>query len=144
MSTHRTTSRTTHAVRRLAALVTVIALALAGPLGLAENARAQGRAAATPAPSDPWPRPVKLDGASALIYQPQVDSWQGNTIEFRAVVAITPAGAAQPILGVIWATAHTKVDRIARMVALTNLAIAKSDFPTLPDKGSAYLRALQQ
>src|SRR5262245_13151747 len=124
-----------------ARLAVRVALAVAATLAWASTALAQW--AATPGPTDPWPRQLKLPTATALVYQPQIDSWQANVLAFRAVVAITPAGAAQPTLGVIWATAHTKVDRVARMVALADLTIVKSDFPTLADKGAAYVRALQ-
>ena len=106
--------------RRAGARLIIAALALAGTFGWAGTTVAQTSTAraAPPAPADPWPRTVKLDGATALVYQPQVDSWQGNAIEFRAAVAIRPAGSTQEILGVIWATARTQVDRVTRMVAL--------------------------
>src|SRR5262245_30812440 len=47
-------------------------------------------AAATPIPADPWPRQVAIPGATVLVYQPQVSSWVGNTLDFRAAVAIKP------------------------------------------------------
>src|SRR5262245_31052968 len=46
-------------------------------------------AAAAPAPQgpvDPWPRDVTLSNADALIYQPQVDSWKGNALNWRVAV----------------------------------------------------------
>jgi len=61
----------------------------------AANAPAPGTVAAppgsvTPAPPapDPWPRQVQLSHAVLTVYQPQVDSWQGNQLAFRAVVAV--------------------------------------------------------
>jgi hypothetical protein len=105
------------------------------------GAMAQNANGATPA--DPWPRPFKLKNADVLVYQPQVDSWESNMLNFRAVLSITPAGSKREVLGVIWATARTQVDRVSRIVSLEEIKLTKSNFPTLPDNGMAYLRALQ-
>src|SRR5690242_6436188 len=96
------------------------------------------------APGDPWPRQFKLKNATALVYQPQVDSWENNMLSFRAVVSITPNGSKQEILGVIWATARTQVNRVSRIVVLEDIKLTKSNFPTLADQGASYMRALQQ
>ena len=45
--------------------------------------------------------------------------------------------------GVVFATARTQVDKVARTVVFENLNITKSDFPTLPDHGAAYAAELQ-
>ncbi|HQR10388.1 MAG TPA: hypothetical protein PLW68_03580 [Casimicrobiaceae bacterium] len=91
-----------------------------------------------------WPREVKLPGAAILIYQPQINSWTENKLDFRAALAIKPDGADNEAFGVIFATARTRVDKATRMVVLDNLQITKSDFPTLPDRGAAYSAALQK
>ena len=145
MSVHTVGAAPRVSARRLTALLTIAVLGVAGPLEWVGTTMAQSsRGHASPAaPTDPWPRQVKLSGATAIVYQPQVDAWQGNTLEFRAVVAIKPAGYTQEVFGVIWATARTEVDRVARMVTLQDLTLTKSDFPTVADKGAAYMRALQ-
>src|SRR5262244_1407813 len=117
---------------------TFVVLATLASIGLAQ---AQGNGAQ---PADPWPRQFKLSNATALVYQPQVDSWENNMLNFRAVVSITPNGAKQEILGVIWATARTQVNRVSRIVVLEDIKLTKSNFPTLPDNGAAYMRALQR
>ena len=99
--------------------------------------------AAAPIPADPWPRDISISSAAVLIYQPQVNKWDGNQIDFRAAVAIKPTGAKDETFGVIFATARTQVDKVARTVVFENLKIAKSDFPTLPDRGAAYAAELQ-
>src|SRR5499433_3220285 len=117
---------------------TFVVLATLASIG---SAQAQGNGAQ---PADPWQRQFKLSNATALVYQPQVDSWENNVLNFRAVVSITPNGAKQEILGVIWATARTQVNRVSRIVVLEDIKLTKSNFPTLPDNGAAYMRALQQ
>lgn len=102
--------------------------------------------AAAPPPArnaDAWPRNIQLSNASVLIYQPQLNQWTGNQLDFRAAVALRPQGAAAETYGSIFATARTLVDRSARTVTLENLNITKSNFPLLPDHGAAYMAELQ-
>ena len=100
----------------------------------AAAAPATQAAAARPLlPADPWPRKVDLANASVLVYQPQVNKWEGNQIDFRAALAIKPVGAKEETFGVIFATARTQVDQVARTVVFEDLKITKSDFPTLPE-----------
>ena len=107
-----------------------------------------GPAASEGAPTqpspDPWPRPVALSNANVLVYQPQVSSWDGNSIKFRSAIALKASGAKTETFGVVWATARTQVDRVDRMVVLEDIKITKSSFPTLPFKGAQYVQELQQ
>ena len=68
-----------------------------------------------------------------LVYQPQVNKWDGNRIDFRAALAIKPTGAKDETFGVIFATARTQVDKVARTVVFEDMKISKIDFPTLPE-----------
>src|SRR5262249_56308563 len=100
--------------------------------------------AAPPAflPVDPWPRDVTLANADALIYQPQVDSWQGNALAWRVAVAVRPTGTKDETFGVLWGTARTEVDRTTRTVQLEDVSVTKVNFPTLPGNGEAYVPGL--
>ena len=123
--------------RKALAVTTFVVAALAWMGG----APAQG--AGTTAPTDPWPRPIKLRNATGLVYQPQVNSWQGNQLDFRAAVAITSAGSKQDTFGMVSGTAWTVVDKVTRKVTLEWITLTKTVFPTLPDDGAAYTQALQ-
>jgi hypothetical protein len=122
---------------RIAALVFTI-----GTLSIAASAWAQGSLEGTP-PPDPWPRGVDLGNAQVLVYQPQINSWTDNQLDFRAALAIKPTGAKAETFGVIFATARTQVDKVLRTVTFENLKISKIDFPTLPNRGAAYVAKLQ-
>src|SRR5262245_44065343 len=100
-------------------------------------------AATQPPPADPWPRHVTLGNADALIYQPQIDSWTGNQLAWRVAVALRPSGTKTETFGVLWGTARTEVDRTTRSVNLEDVVITRSNFPTLPQNGAAYLPGLQ-
>jgi hypothetical protein len=124
-----------------------IVLAAATLLGAPVTTSAQGAPPATPAtaaiPADPWPRVVDLSNGQVLVYQPQVNKWVDNQIDFRAALAIKPTGAKEETFGVIFATARTQVDKVARTVVFENLKVSKVDFPTLPNHGLAYAAELQ-
>ena len=92
---------------------------------------------------DPWPRQVALANASAEIYLPQVNSWTGNTLSFRAAISVKASGAKDEIFGVIFGTARTHVDALSRTVALNELVLTQARFPTLPDNGLSYLQQLR-
>jgi len=93
---------------------------------------------------DPWPRSFTLSDATLRVYQPQVERWEGNRLEFRAAVEATPNGGGSGSFGVIWGAARTEVNRAARLVTLEDLRLTRSNFPTLADNGAAYRRALEQ
>jgi hypothetical protein len=101
---------------------------------------------ATPPPPnlDPWPRQFTLDNATVLVYQPQVEKWEGNRLDFRAAVAAKASGAKAETFGVIWGTARTEVNRANRMVTLEEISLTRSNFPTLADNGASYRSELQQ
>lgn len=96
-----------------------------------------------PAPASGWPRQLALANATALVYLPQVDGWQGNRLSFRAAVALKTAGSSDATFGVIRGTARTGVDRQTRTVALDDFDLTEARFPTLADQGLAYLPRLR-
>jgi len=98
----------------------------------------------TPVPVGSWPRQVKLTHALVVIYQPQINSWTDNKLDFRSALAIKPNGDERESFGFLFATARTNVDKATHRVTLDNMQITKSDFPTLPDHGAAYVAELQK
>jgi len=115
--------------------IRAIALAALLATGYCASALAQSAGA----PSAPWPRAAQLSGGAAmLVYQPQVDAWDGNQMQLRAAVSVKPAGSQAQVFGVVLATARTAVDRAARTVLMNDIEITKIDFPSLPDHGDSY------
>jgi hypothetical protein len=94
-------------------------------------------------PPDPWPRVVNLVDGQVLVYQPQINQWTDNRLDFRAALAIKPDNAKEETFGVIFASTRTQVDKVLRTVTFEDLRISKIDFPTLPDHGAAYAAELQ-
>lgn len=109
-----------------------------------QAAVAPATATAAPQSADPWPRDVTLANADALIYQPEIESWTGNRLQWRVAVALRPAGEKNETFGVLWGSARTEVDRSTRTVALEEVSVSQIKFPTVPDNGAAYLAGLRQ
>ncbi|HQR11574.1 MAG TPA: hypothetical protein PLW68_09620 [Casimicrobiaceae bacterium] len=122
----------------------LVSVTLAGASFAVFGQAPAANASASPIPADPWPRELSLSNASVLVYQPQVNKWADNQIEFRSALAIKPTGASEETFGVVVATARTQVDKILRTVVFENLKITNSDFPTLPNRGAAYADELQK
>ena len=91
-------------------------------------------AAATPPPVDGgWPRSYALSGgASILVYQPQISSWEKQThlIAFSAV-AHRATATEKPALGTIKLEAETQVALTERLVKFQKLRITEANFQTL-------------
>src|SRR5579885_1243620 len=115
----------------------LLCLGLAGLalMGTSPAARAEGEASQQ---ADPWPREIQITGGTLTVYQPQVESWDGGFLRFRAAVSVKPSDGGQEVFGVIQGSAHTLVDRPARMVSLFDYSLLKIDFPSLPDHGERY------
>ena len=96
------------------------------------------------ADEDPgWPRErATADGTKLVIYQPQVDSWEGQRrIKARVAVAITPPRANKPILGVLWIEADTDTILATRTVVMDNIQIVRTSFPALSPAEATQLTA---
>jgi len=121
--------------------------ALALLLGLSSRTLAQ-----EPAPSGGtqewqedrgWPRVFQEGDVTLTVYQPQVDSFEGDTLAARAAVQVETqvAGQAKPrtTYGVIWIEAHTEIDKEAGLVHLDDITFSKGSFPGDPENAENYL-----
>src|SRR5213080_3569189 len=71
-------------IMRLVSTLVAAAIAGAAIFGFSFVSFAQSPQAAAALPADPWPRDVSLSNAAVLVYQPQVNTWTGNQLDFRA------------------------------------------------------------
>ncbi|WP_380877507.1 hypothetical protein [Sphingomonas sp. DBB INV C78] len=138
--------------RMMAATAAVCALA-PGAAGQGAQAGQATPTATTTAPNGKtidaraWPRSYAVDGVEFSIYRPQLDSWTGNVLQGRSVMAVktgeTKGTDGKPIVqqtyGVLWLTARTETDKDAREVVLDDLTVQRINFPTAKDKEATYL-----
>lgn len=100
--------------------------------------------AAEAAPSAPtWPQVITSGKAKLTVYQPQLDSWDGYTLNARAAVEATAADG-KSTYGIVQFSAHTLVDKATRWVALDQYKILKADFPADASQADTWVAALQK
>jgi hypothetical protein len=95
-----------------------------------------------PPPDTGWPRILSSQGQTFTVYQPQLDSWDGFTLEAHAAVAVESGGEQPPIFGVVNLSAHTLVDKDERLVTLEDLKVADARFPSAPEQAQQFGEAL--
>lgn len=123
-------------------LVCGIAMLMDQQPAAAQQRPAQQPAAPAPTapPSASWPHSVTVNGASVVIYQPQVISWPGQTtLNARAAMSITRPGSTTPILGTVEVTAATQTDFATRSVILSEPRLVSSHFPSLDTDQAAQI-----
>lgn len=92
----------------------------------------------------PWPREAEVGDEKISLYQPQLDSWEGDEIRAYAALALQNKQDRNIKYGVVWFTARTEVDKVNRQVMLDNFQITKVQFPTMSSKEAQYQTFLQE
>ena len=90
-----------------------------------------------------WPRRFAVGTNSAAVYQPQIEEWSGNSLSARAAIAITETQSKQPLYGVVWFSARAEIDKVNRLVTLSDFEVKKLSLPMAPDKAVAFEAAFQ-
>jgi hypothetical protein len=77
-----------------------------------------------------WPRELTTAHARMTYYQPQVDSWKNfRDLSFRMAIQLRE-GEGKPVVGIAVIEARTDVDVDRRTVAITQLRVASTRFPS--------------
>ena len=127
-------------------IVILILLSAAGaqtaqqPLPNAPSAQ-KAKAQSTRTSDTGWPRTMTSGADTFVIYQPQVDKWDGNRVSLYTAAELKTAKDKAPTYGVIWFSARTEVDKLNRQVTLDQVQLEKVKFPVAPEK-EAELAAL--
>ncbi len=89
-----------------------------------------------------WPKEVQVEGGAVVLYQPQIDSYSGDTVEARAAVMWRPADGSEPLFGAVWTTARVEVDRESRLVDFADIRIPQVRFPGASEENQQKLAEL--
>ena len=119
------------------------ALALLIASGMGPAARAQTSAPAE-VPVDSWPRSLTAGGDKLTVYEPQVESWEGNVLRARAAIGVETPALPKPTYGVVHYTARTEVDKAAGMVTLNDFRVTRAQFPTQQFESPSFIAALNE
>jgi hypothetical protein len=84
-------------------------------------------------PEEGWPREIPVDGGTVLVYQPQSDTFEGNTLSGRAAVSVTPADE-EPVFGTVWFEARLETDRDERMATVDDVSVTRVGFAGADDE----------
>lgn len=84
---------------------------------------------------DPWPREIKAKEGKVVIYQPQLESFQGDKVAVRAAVSVQKTDMKTPVFGVVWFDSRITTDREQRMVEFQEIKVTQTKFPnTKPEQ----------
>ena len=90
----------------------------------------------------PWPREIEGGDEKIVMYQPQLETWEGEELRAYAAISVKKKDS-QPKYGVVWFTARTEVDKVNRQVTLDNFKITAVKFPTMKERDEEYKALLQ-
>ena len=89
--------------------------------------------------ADDWPREVLSTEGTITMYQPQIESYFGNSLKARAAVSIIPTGKDEPVFGAIWVTCRVLTDRPTRTVKVEEMEVRRIRFPSGTDADTAKI-----
>ena len=111
-------------------------------LGLVLASTAAGPAALAQDDAPGWPREVEANGHLVIMYQPQLETFDGSALKARAAVSVTPAGKTEPTFGTVWIKARTLTDRDERRVTMTAVEVPQVRFPDADPEHEKQLATL--
>ena len=76
-----------------------------------------------------WPRQIDDPRATIIMYQPEIESFAGNTLSGRAAVSVTEAGSSTPVFGAVWMDSRIDTDREDRMIEIQDVSVTNVRFP---------------
>ncbi len=89
-----------------------------------------------------WPREIKTNKATVVIYQPQIERFSGDQLEARAALAVTLKSTGKPVFGAAWFDCRVDTDRDTRMVVLKELEVKSIKFPEAGEQDLEQLTSL--
>lgn len=76
-----------------------------------------------------WPRDLDIQSGVVTMYQPQVDTLEGDVLFFRAAMAYKDAQGSEPVFGAAWFESRVEIDRESRTVHMVDLKATDTRFP---------------
>jgi hypothetical protein len=76
-----------------------------------------------------WPVEILRDDMTVIVYSPQIDAFEGDSLTARAAIAVTPKSTNKTSYGAAWIVSRTATDLDERMVTLTSGRVPKIKLP---------------
>jgi hypothetical protein len=88
-----------------------------------------------------WPREIGSAEGTITIYEPQLDSYAGNSLRARIAISIARPAGAEPIFGAVWLECRVTTDRQSQRVALRDVHVRRMGFPRGSEQDTAEISA---
>lgn len=98
-------------------------------------------AAQTASAEDRWPREIKAKEGKVILYQPQLESFQGDKVTVLAAVSVQKTTMKAPVFGVVWFDSRVATDRDRRVVEFQEIKVTKTHFPNAKPEQERRLAA---
>ncbi|MFC1689489.1 hypothetical protein ACFL0N_00395 [Pseudomonadota bacterium] len=76
-----------------------------------------------------WPRDLDVPSGTVTMYQPQVDTLEGDILSFRAALSFKDNKGSEPVFGAAWFESRVEIDREIRNVHMVDLKVTDTRFP---------------
>jgi hypothetical protein len=92
-----------------------------------------------------WPREIDASKAKVVIYQPQLETFDGVRLKARAAVSVVRKDNPEPVFGAVWFDCRVITDRDTRMVNIVEVKVPKVKFAAAtPEQEQKLSRFLEQ
>lgn len=88
-----------------------------------------------------WPQEVTGKEGSVIVYQPQPESLEGNTLTGRAAMSLQLNDNSDPVFGAFWFEARIDTDRAAGTAQIRDLKVTQVRWPDSKDAGEQRFTA---
>lgn len=88
-----------------------------------------------------WPQQVQTSQGTLIVYQPQPEKLNGNTLTARAAMSFSFSGN-DAVFGVFWFTAKLDTDRENDTVTVRNMIVTDVRWPESKDAGEQKFTAV--
>ncbi|MGC4037852.1 MAG: hypothetical protein QM764_17955 [Chitinophagaceae bacterium] len=87
------------------------------------------------AAQEQWPITLSgNDGTVIKIYEPQPESFEGNTLKYRSAISVLEQGKSDPVFGTFWSVAKVETDKDNRTINIQSVKVPNIKFPGEEDK----------
>ena len=94
------------------------------------------------AADEQWPREIETAKGLVVLYQPQVDTLEGDILSGRSAVSIKPDGQDEPIFGAAWLEGRIETDYDARTATFIEIRVSRVRFQDATDEQQQELADL--
>jgi hypothetical protein len=81
------------------------------------------------AASDPWPKRFEHPKGTVVMYQPQIEDYEEDTLTGIAAVSVKKKEWKEPVFGAVFLSGRVVIDRDTRMATISEIQVTEAKFP---------------